>query len=617
MPRQSRSQAANILREVLGDPNIQIRAIPQGFDGEKFEVITSQGQKLFCRVKDQRESQELPYQEAEVLARIDSPHIIKPSRIDQVRSRYVMMRPYIEGTSLEERLRGTPLTSTELETLANTLFDCVLALSNAGAVHFDIKPANIVVGTDGRFYLIDFGAARFLKKMKTERIYPARKFIAPEVLEYLFKPTDLTFQRLTLLVDMYGVGAVLYTAASGHALTEFFQASSDVLQKVPPPVRDFAPNLNPQLAVVIDRLLSKEPARRLRPEDARTLLRDGTIPSKTCPLYFLKTKPGRGSEHAQMIEPIAQQDTLAGVYWVSPQAPKLPKKTASNNVIWETPWRDDNQQFQTDLLHQYEHAVFALCVPSRELENPTDPAALAANLSLIDIAIAWKQMKATHLPVIAVIAIDEALLNSAEISGIKDAYAPKNVDGIILRICMPDRTSFDVRHLRSVRQFIRPWAESGKIVLFDGDLSILPLSLYGVSGLVSRTYPRLNILASRRTRPSFATRPDGMYVTNFLSIVNADSVTGLRVTPLGRNLTNCQCPYCAVNFMHRNRLSRWERSDRRKHFISVIPREIRDIKNSSSDVLKQRIESAQREATRSRLTRLDLSALRVWLQFLQ
>jgi len=617
MPRPLRSQAANILREVLGDQSIQIRPIPQGLDGKKFEVITSQGQKLFCRVKDQRESQALPYQEAEILDRIDSPHIVKPTRVDQIRNHYVITRPFIEGTSLDERLQQNPLTPAELETLANTLFDCVSALSNAGAIHFDIKPANIVVGADRRFYLIDFGAARFLKKMKTERIYPARKFIAPEVLEYLFKPTDFTFQRLTPLVDMYGVGGVLYAAATGHVLTEFFQASSDILQKVPPPVRDFAPNLDSRLADVIDRLLLKEPARRLKPEDARTLLRDGTIPSKACPLYFLKTKPGRGSEHAQMIEPIAEQDMLAGVYWTSPQAPKLPKKTTSNNVIWETPWRDDSQQFQSDLLRQYEHAVFALCVPSKELENPVDPTALAANLLRIDVGIEWKQMKATHLPVIAVIAVDEALLNSAEISGVKDAYASKNVDGIILRVCMPDRTSFDVRHLKSIREFIRPWAESRKIVLFDGDLSVLPLSLYGVSGLVSKTYPRLNILESRRTRPSFATRPDGMYVPNFLSVVNADSVTGLRVTPLGRSLTNCQCPYCAVNFMHRNRLSRWNRPDRRKHFIFVIPREIRDTKNSSPDALKQRIERAQREAARSALTRLDLSALRVWLQFLQ
>jgi hypothetical protein len=85
---------------------------------------------------------------------------------------------------------------------------------------------------------------------------------------------------------------------------------------------------------------------------------------------------------------------------------------------------------------------------------------------------------------------------------------------------MPDRISFDVRHLNSIKEFIRPWKESGKIVLLDGDLSVLPLSLYGVSGLVSKTYPRLNILTSRRTRPSFATRPDGMYVASFLGIVN-------------------------------------------------------------------------------------------------
>jgi serine/threonine protein kinase len=615
MTHQPRSTAANILREVLGDSDAQLRSIQDGNDGEKFEVLTSKGKKLFCRVKRLHEFQELPYQEAEILERTNSPHIVKPRFVDRVRNHYVIVTPFIEGISLEARLRQKPLSTIELENLANVLFECVAALSDAGAVHFDIKPANIMVGVNETFYLVDFGAAKFVKRMRNERIYPARKFIAPEVLKYLFEPTDLSIQRLTTLTDMYGVGGVLYTAASGHNLTEFFRGSSDILQKVPPPVRTFVPTLNPRLANIIDQLLTKEPARRFSPENARTLLRGGKIEAQKCPVFFLKTKP-RG-EHAQMMDSISAQGSLTGIYWASASFPQLPKRSASHNLLWETPWRADIEGFKTDLTNQYQRGVFALCVPSQELENRVDAQILAGNTSLVDVAIEWRNTKATHLPVFSVIAIDEALLNSAEANTIRDAYAAKNIDGIIFRVCMPGRTPFDIRHLNSIRTFIEPLVANGKSILFDGDLSVLPLSLCGVSGLVSTTYPRLNILSSRRTPLVFAVRPDGMYIANLLSIISADNVTSLRASALGRNLTNCNCSYCATNFMHRNRLARWDRPQRRQHFISTIPRDILSIKELGAQNLLTRIEMAQREALRARPMRLDLSALQVWYRFLQ
>jgi hypothetical protein len=50
------------------------------------------------------------------------------------------------------------------------------------------------------FYLIDFGAAKMLQKMTSERIRPARKYIPPEVLEYLFNPTALALRTTEYFV---------------------------------------------------------------------------------------------------------------------------------------------------------------------------------------------------------------------------------------------------------------------------------------------------------------------------------------------------------------------------------------------------------------------------------
>ena len=610
--------AEKIIREVINDPQATTLRIREGQDGDKFKIITSKGEVLFGRVKKENKSQELPYQEAIILNKVNSQYIIKPIRVDRIKGYYIIIRPFIEGITLEEHLRSGALELDEVKKLAKTLISCVESLLLVGAVHFDIKPANIIVGTDGNFYLIDFGAAKFLKKMKTERIHPARRYIAPEVLKYLFEPSELALHQLSSLSDMYGVGGVLYYAVTGHNISDFFNSSSEILQKVPFPVRYFKPSFDSTIAEMVDQLLTKEPSRRIRPDDAKALLEGKSLPAKSVPLYFLKTKPGRGSEHKQMLSAIIQGGDLTGIYWFSNNSPSLPKKVASHNVIWETPFRDNQKIFQNDLLRQYKQGVLALCVPGEELENAADARTLHKNLNLIDIAINWKRKIATHIPILAVVSIDEALLTSAEINSIQNAYASKTIDGIILRICTPANMSFDVRHLKSVKKFIYPWAKEKRAILFDGDMSAFPLSLFGVSGLISTTYPKLNILSRRKIRPSFSRKPDGMYIRKFLGIISADSVRSLRGSKFGKAITNCSCPFCSSTLMHPTKWSNiWVRPERRKHFIFTVAEEIKSIKNSPPGNLKERILQAQRETARfSQYIDINLPHLQTWLNFL-
>lgn len=102
-----------------------------------------------------------------------------------------------------------------------------------------------------------------------------------------------------------------------HATLLMLNASADVLQNTPPPIHTLVPELDQRVAEITDRLLSKEPARRLRPEELRAILSGERIQSRPWPFYFLRTKSGRGSEHSRMIELISGQGPLTGVYWFS------------------------------------------------------------------------------------------------------------------------------------------------------------------------------------------------------------------------------------------------------------------------------------------------------------
>ena len=210
------SKTERIAIQAVGKSIRKIHRLDAGLDGDKFEILTSDGDHLLCRVREESGSQELPYQEPEILQKINSPHVVKPIKIDKIRGYYVLIRPFIQGETLRERLTKSKLSEAEVRKLATVLFKTIQSIEEAGAAHFDIKPENIIVEPAGTYQLIDFGTARFLKKMKSERLHPARKFIAPEVLQYLFNPSDFAMQRLGTLSDMYGVGAVLYDGVTGH-----------------------------------------------------------------------------------------------------------------------------------------------------------------------------------------------------------------------------------------------------------------------------------------------------------------------------------------------------------------------------------------------------------------
>lgn len=371
MSQKGKTIDEKIIQEVIKDPNIEIKHLDKGRDGNKFLVKTSKGDELFCRIRKKEGESIIPYQEEIVLNSIQSSHIIKPIISDIIRNRYILVRHFVRGRDLGEVLKGNrKLSNEEIRKLAKVLFETAKSLAKIDAIHLDIKPANIICSEDSEYKLVDFGAARFLSKMHNVRLHPGRAYIAPEVLRYLFDQTTTNLHDISILSDMYSIGGVLYTAATGINFSEFFKTSSDLLQNTPPPVRYFRKDIGPILSDIIDKLVSKEPARRPHPNDLALLLSGKRLKTKEFPLYFLKSKP-RG-EHSQMIPIINYLKSFTGIYWYSESPPNFNPRTPTHNILWETPPRSDIQIFENDLMLQYTHGVIGFCVPGFELDTPYD-----------------------------------------------------------------------------------------------------------------------------------------------------------------------------------------------------------------------------------------------------
>lgn len=119
-------------------------------------------------------------------------------------SELLLIAEYVEGQTLEERL---PDSLDELLAICGQVCQGLHALHEAGYVHADIKPHNILWSSEGVVKVIDFGQSCHIGHRK-KRIQGTPDYIAPEQVRRM--PLD---QR----TDVFNLGATMYWALTGRA----------------------------------------------------------------------------------------------------------------------------------------------------------------------------------------------------------------------------------------------------------------------------------------------------------------------------------------------------------------------------------------------------------------
>ena len=98
--------------------------------------------------------------EARAAARVDDPHIVPIFDVGQVDDRlYVTMR-LIDGVDLQTLLKQGPLEPARAVHIIEQIASALNTAHQAGLVHRDVKPSNILLAHNDFAYLIDFGIAR-------------------------------------------------------------------------------------------------------------------------------------------------------------------------------------------------------------------------------------------------------------------------------------------------------------------------------------------------------------------------------------------------------------------------------------------------------------------------
>ena len=106
--------------------------------------------------------------EARLLAGLKNPSIATVYGLEEVEGRRFLALELVEGESLADRLSRGALPVPEAVELARQIAEALEAAHKAGVIHRDVKPGNIMIDTDGKAKVLDFGLAKTLTTEESE-----------------------------------------------------------------------------------------------------------------------------------------------------------------------------------------------------------------------------------------------------------------------------------------------------------------------------------------------------------------------------------------------------------------------------------------------------------------
>jgi serine/threonine-protein kinase len=209
--------------------------------------------------------------EARAAARLNHPHVVAVFDQGEDDGTVYLVMEYVPGHTLRDVIRAeAPLPPRRALGLLDQILTALAAAHDAGLVHRDVKPENVLITPTGQVKVADFGLARAVSSASTGAssagvLIGTVSYVAPELV--LHQGTDAR-------TDVYACGVLLYEMLTGrkpHEAEAAIQvAYKHVHEDVPPPSSS-----RPGLPSYVDALVSRATARdrAQRPPDARVMLR--------------------------------------------------------------------------------------------------------------------------------------------------------------------------------------------------------------------------------------------------------------------------------------------------------------------------------------------------------
>ncbi len=200
--------------------------------------------------------------EAHAAAGLKHPGIVTIYEVGEREGQHYFSMELVEGGSLQAHIKHGPLESAEAARIVKCVAEALAVAHAGGVVHRDLKPDNILIGTDGQPKITDFGLAKELNGTAgltaPGYLLGTPSYMAPE-------QANGDTSMVGPASDIYALGGVLYTLLTGHppfqsgALMEMLR---QVVEDEPRRLREVDPTISAELEAIVYRCLRKDVSRR-------------------------------------------------------------------------------------------------------------------------------------------------------------------------------------------------------------------------------------------------------------------------------------------------------------------------------------------------------------------
>ncbi|ABO99991.1 predicted protein, partial [Ostreococcus lucimarinus CCE9901] len=193
--------------------------------------------------------------EIDIMKTLDHPNVIKMLDAFETNMEFVVVMEFAQGVLYDVLEHDARLPEKEVRMIARQLVDALYYLHSNRVIHRDLKPQNILIGTDRCVKVCDFGLARSMSKssLVMTSIKGTPLYMAPELVQE--QPYDHA-------VDLWSVGVILYELFVGQP--PFYTTSIyTLIQKIVKEDVKWPDTMSPSFKSFLQGLLNKKPQQRL------------------------------------------------------------------------------------------------------------------------------------------------------------------------------------------------------------------------------------------------------------------------------------------------------------------------------------------------------------------
>lgn len=211
--------------------------------------------------------------EARVASRLNHPNIATIYEVGEADDTPYIAMEFVEGETLKDILQRGVLDASRLLDIARPIAEGLNEAHQAGVLHRDMKPGNIMIDSKQRLKILDFGLAvligRERKPEETAETFATRtvaQWSTGGTVPYM-SPEQLSGEKTDARGDIFSFGVLLYECLTGR-LPFRGKTSVDIMHAILhqplTPLADLIPDISPQWERLVGRCLAKDRSKRFR-----------------------------------------------------------------------------------------------------------------------------------------------------------------------------------------------------------------------------------------------------------------------------------------------------------------------------------------------------------------